>query len=150
MSTDEKVARDLVQTLEDGKNGFESAAAKLTDSDAPDLATTFMQFSRQRDEFANELREIASTYGDDADASGSIAGAVHRGWMSVKDALAGSDPEGVLDAAEQGEDHAVSEYQKALDADISAGLRTVLERQFIDVRAAHDTVRAQRDAFRSN
>ena len=150
MSTDERVTKDLVQTLEDGKIGFESAAEKLADSNSPELAATFWQFSAQRGVFAGELREIAATYGDDADESSSVAGAVHRGWMAVKDALSGSDPGGVLDAAEQGEDHAVNEYRKALDADISTGLRTVLERQFVDVRAAHDTVRAQRDAYSSN
>lgn len=146
MSTDEKVTKDLVQTLEDGKVGFESAAGKLEDSDAPELAAAFRQFSAQRGAFAEELREIAATYGDDANESSSVAGAVHRGWMAVKDAMSGSDPKGVLDAAEQGEDHAVKEYERALDADISTGLRTVLERQFVDVRAAHDTVRDQRDA----
>ncbi len=66
--------------------------------------------------------------------------------MSLKDALSGSDPEGVLDAAESGEDHAIKAYKKALDADISAGLRTVVQRQATEVKAAHDKVRAMRDA----
>lgn len=53
---------------------------------------------------------------------------------------------GVLDVAEQGEDHAGKEYEKALAADISTGLRTVVERQLVDVRSAHDQVKALRDA----
>ena len=72
--------------------------------------------------------------------------AVHRGWMSVKDVLAGTgDPEGVLDAAEQGEDHAKSDYAEALEADISPELRTVVERQYTAVQHAHDLVRDLRD-----
>ena len=66
--------------------------------------------------------------------------------MSLKDALTGSDPKGVLDAAEQGEDHAVKTYKKALDADISDGLRSVVQRQSIDVKSAHDKVRSLRDS----
>ena len=65
---------------------------------------------------------------------------MHRGWISLKDALTGSSPDAVLKAAQTGEDHAVSEYQKALDADLSDGLRTVVDRQYQDVVAARDEV----------
>ena len=53
----------------------------------------------------------------------------------------------MLDVAEQGEDHAKSEYAKALDADISAGLRTVVARQYTEVQQTHDIVRDLRDAY---
>ncbi len=73
-----------------------------------------------------------------------MAAAAHRGWMAVKDALNGSSPSGVLDVAEQGEDHAVSEYRKALDEDISPELRAVVQRQFTVVQATHDEVKSLR------
>lgn len=142
MSNDEAVSKDLIQTLEDGKEGFAKGAEKLDDSDASDLASTFRRFSDQRSAFSAELRELANDYGDDIHESGSVAGALHRGWMSLKDALAGSGPNGVLEAAEQGEDHAVKEYEKALSEDISPTLRSVVERQASEVKAAHDQVRA--------
>lgn len=145
-STDETVTKDLVKTLEDGEKGFAQGAEKLEETDAPDLARTFREFSAQRASFSAELRGLAADYGDKIDESGSAAAAVHRGWMSLKDALSGSDPKGVLDAAEQGEDHAVKEYRKALDADISAELRSVVQRQSTEVKAAHDRVKALRDA----
>ena len=69
---------------------------------------------------ATELHKLAQSYGDHIEESGSVAPTLHRGWMSLKDALAGSSPDGVLDAAEQGEDHAIKEYDKALDSDFSA------------------------------
>ena len=65
--------------------------------------------------------------------------------MAVKDAIAGSAPDGVLDAAEEGEDHAVSEFEKALTQDVSSGLRTVVQRQLNKIRAAHGQVKALRD-----
>lgn len=141
MSTDEKVTKDLIQTLEDGTNGFQAAAEKLTDSDRADLAARFHAFSAERSQFADELRTIAAAYGDQINESGSVAAAAHRGWMAVKDALTGSSPSGVLDVAEQGEDHAVAEYRKALDEDISPELRTVVQRQFMSVQATHDEVK---------
>ena len=107
-------------------------------------SSTFRRLSDQRAQFSHQLRTMANAYGDQVDEDGSAAAALHRGWMSLKDALSGSDPDGVLDAAEQGEDHAVKEYQKALAADISIELRAVIERQYVDVKAAHDEVRALR------
>jgi uncharacterized protein (TIGR02284 family) len=146
MSTDEAIVTDLVETLEDGREGFAKGAEKLAGSDTPALAATFRRFSEQRAKFSAELRAMATTYGDDVDQSGSMAAKLHRGWMSLKDALAGSDPDGVLDAAEQGEDHAIKEYEKALNSDLSSELRTVVQRQFLEVKAAHDEVRTMRDA----
>jgi len=140
MSTDEKTTKDLIQTLEDGANGFSSAADKLESDGRPDLAVRFRAFSAERSTFGDELQVLAATYGDEIERSGSIAAAAHRGWMAVKDTIAGSDPDGVLDAALQGEDHAVSEFQKALDSDVSPELRVVVERQFASVQAVRDQV----------
>jgi len=145
MSTDAAVAKDLIETLEDGKDGFAKGAEKLAADGSLDIAATFREFSAQRARFAEDLRQLAEDYGDDIDESGSVAAAVHRGWMSLKDALSGDDPQGVLDVAEQGEDHAVKQFEKALTENTSPGLRTVVERQLRDVRAAHDTVRSLRD-----
>ena len=146
MSTDARVTKDLMETLKDGEEGFASAADMLADTDWSDLAVEFREFPQQRGNLYRELESLAASYGDDIDESGSVAGNVHRAWMSVKDTLSGDDPEGVLEAAEQGEDHAVSEYEDALKEDISDGLRTVVERQFGEVKRTHDRVRDLRDA----
>lgn len=147
MSTDYRVTKDLVQVLEDAKLGFGQAAEKLAETDRADLAPKFRQFADQRASFSAELEAMAAAYGDDVDEDGSIAGTMHRGWLAVKDAFSGSDPSGVLDAAEQGEDHAVEEYEKALNKDISIDLRDTIQRQFTEVKATHDTVRNLRDSI---
>ena len=146
MSTDEDVTKELIETLEDGKAGFAQAADKVAGSDTPAMATTLRELSAQRDRFANELRSMAGAYGDDIKESGSVAAKMHRGWMSLKDAVTGSSMHAVLAAAEKGENHAVSEYEKALGEDISAGLRAVVERQFTDIKAAQTTIAAAAQA----
>jgi uncharacterized protein (TIGR02284 family) len=147
MNIDAKVSQDLIQTLEDGKKGFADAADKLDDTNRSDIASKFRDYSSQRSQFASELRGIAGGKGVDMGQPGTAAAAVHRGWMAIKDVLSGSNAQGVLDAAEQGEDHAVSEYERALEnTDISIDLRTVIERQFSAVQAAHDEVRSLRDS----
>jgi len=141
MSTDAMVTKDLMQTVEDGRNGFADAADKLADTDRPDLAPRFRDFSEQRSAMYTELETLAAAYGDDVDEDGSVAAALHRGWMSLKDALTGSSADGVLDVAVQGEDHAVSEYRKALEEDVSPELAEVIRRQFVDITAVHDEVK---------
>ena len=142
MSDDDKVAKELVETLKDGERGFASAAEKLQDSDRPEWATTLQRLSEQRATFAREIVDLGHQYDEDVDASGTIAASVHRGWVSLKDALTGDDAGSVLGAAVTGEDHAVSEYEDALKQDLSAGFREVVTRQQAAVVAAREEVKA--------
>ncbi|MGG5259188.1 ferritin-like domain-containing protein [Phycicoccus avicenniae] len=146
MSADENVAKELVETLRDGEKGFASAAEKLRDGENPEVATMLQRLSDQRAGFAREIVELGHDYGDDVDESGTATAALHRGWLSLKDALTGDDASGVLGAAATGEDHAVSEYEKALEADLSDGFRTVVQRQHAAVLAARDEVKALQQA----
>lgn len=142
MSDDAKAAKELVETLKDGERGFADAAEKLRDSERPEWAAAMQRFSEQRAGFRQEIVDLGHDYGEDVDESGTVAAAVHRGWMSLKDALTGDDPEAVLKAALTGEDHAVSEYDDAVKMDLSAGFREVVVRQQAAVAAARDEVKA--------
>ena len=142
MSDDAKAAKELVETLKDGERGFADSAEKLRDGEHPEWATVLQRLSEQRAGFRREIVELGHDYGDDVDESGSVAAALHRGWISLKDALTGDDPEAVLKAALTGEDHAVSEYEDALKMDLSAGFREVVVRQQAAVVAARDEVKA--------
>lgn len=143
MSKDAAVTKKLIEVLEDGKKGFAEGAEKLTDLDRPELAAMFQRHAQQRAQFSSELERMAAAYGDDIDEDGSVKGAVHRGWMALKDAVSGSDPDGVLGAAVQGEDYAVTTYDSALGDDISADLRTTVQNQLNDIRRARDEIKAQ-------
>lgn len=146
MSNDAAVTKELIETLQDGKDGFAAGADKLEKDGETSLAQTFRELGSKRGQMIEELQTIAASYGDQISDSGTVAAKVHRGWMAVKDAIAGSDPEGVLDGAEQGEDHAVSEFEKALAEDVSPEFKTVLQRMAAEVQAAHDQVKALRDS----
>lgn len=146
MSDDKSAAKELVETLKDGERGFASAAKKLRDSDRPEWAETFERLSEQRATFSREIVDLGHQYDDDVDESGTIAASVHRGWISLKDALTGDDAGSVLGAASTGEDHAVSEYEDALKQDLSDGFRDVVTRQHAAVVAARDEVKALQNA----
>ncbi len=142
MSDDEKAAKELVETLRDGERGFATAADKLADSERADWSTTLRRLSEQRAEFRREIVALGHAYGDDVDESGTATAALHRGWIALKDAVTGDDAGSVLGAAVTGEDHAVSEYETALEQDLSPGFREVVARQHAAVVAARDQVKA--------
>ncbi|GAA1925052.1 ferritin-like domain-containing protein [Nocardioides hwasunensis] len=142
MSDDAKAAKELVETLKDGERGFADAAEKVRDGEHAEWGGTLERLSAQRAGFHREIVDLGHDYGDDVDESGSVAAAVHRGWISLKDALTGDDASAVLKAAVTGEDHTVSEYDKALEMNLSDGFRQVVSRQRGEVVAARDEVKA--------
>jgi uncharacterized protein (TIGR02284 family) len=142
--------KELIQTLEDGRDGFAKAAERLANNSAPDVSQRFREYSTQRAAMADELRRCAQLEGFTVPATGTVAGAVHRGWMAVKDVLTGDDAPAIINAAEQGEDHAKSKFRDALsDRSLSPALRSIVESQAARVEAAHDYVSSLKHAARS-
>lgn len=145
MSHDAKATKHLIRTLEDGKHGYTAGAEKLRSLDRADLATLFDTHAQQRARFGTALETMAAEYGDDIDEDGTALAAAHRGWMTIKDAVAGSSPDGVLDAAVQGDDHAIGVYEHALSEDISADLRDTVQGQLAEIKSARDDVAGRRE-----
>lgn len=146
MTDDNSVAKELVETLRDGEQGYASAADKVRDSDKAQWAATLDKLSEQRAGFRREIVELGHEYAEDVDQSGTAAAALHRGWIALKDAVTGDDAGSVLGAAVTGENHAVSEYEKALQADLSDGFREVVTRQHAAVVAARDEIKSLQGA----
>lgn len=134
LETNAAVVEDLIETLEDGRKGFEQAADKIADDGRADLATKFRELSAQRARFSAQLREWAGSNGAEIREEGSIGGAMHRGWIALKDALTGESAEAVVNAVKTGEQHAVNEYEDALEKDIDASLRQIVQTQQTAVR----------------
>ena len=132
---------DLVQTLQDGHDGYAKGAEKLAASDQPELAPTFRRLATQRADFTEQLRSLASALGTDLHQGGSALAAAHRGWMTLKDAVTGSGPDSVLGNAVRGDAHAVSEYEKALTDDaLTPAVRATVTEQLTAIRSAHAEV----------
>ena len=97
-----------------------------------------------------ELRSKAQNPDErEPNASGSTAGALHRGWINLKSALSGGNDHAILAECERGEDSAVDEYQKALSDGLSAPVREIVARQYTEIKATHDRIRDLRDATKN-
>ncbi|SRR5690554_4761206 len=137
---------DLIETLKDGEKGFKTAADGVEEND---LKSLFRQFSHQRTEYIDELKKLVRQMGGDADQSGSITGALHRGWMDIKSAVANKDAEAILNECERGEDAAVKEFSEALNEDLPADVKSIVSRQYDGIKSVHDNVKSLRDSRHS-
>lgn len=139
------VLNSLIETCKDGQEGFRNAAENVRTADFKSL---FSELSMQRQQFIGELQTLVRGLGEDTEKSGSVAGALHRGWIDLKSALTSGDEHAILAECERGEDSAVAEYRDALEHDeLPANVRAVVRQQFMGVQAAHDRVRDLRDRF---
>jgi uncharacterized protein (TIGR02284 family) len=130
---------DLIETCKNGEEGFRTAAEGITDQA---VRTAFAKFSRERWEMARELQDEVQGLGGTPETSGSVGGAVHRGWMNIKAAVTGKDDQKIIAEAERGEDVAKAAYEAALKEALPTQVRALVERQAVRVRAVHDQVRA--------
>lgn len=136
------VLNDLIETCKDGEEGFRKAAQ---DVKRTDLQTLFNEYSRQRSQFASELQVEVARIGGSPEKSGSVSGAVHRGWIDVKSAVSGRDDHAILEEAERGEDVAVRSYRDALAKELPTDLRSIVQKQLSQIEEAHNRVRSLRD-----
>jgi uncharacterized protein (TIGR02284 family) len=129
---------DLIETCKDSQQGFNGAAEKVKD---PEIHTLFLGLSLQRAEFAGDLQAEVTRIGGDPATSGSTFGALHRGWMGLKTALAADTDFAILDEAEKGEDAVVKNYIEALRKGLPSDLESIVSRQFREIQQTHRTIR---------
>lgn len=129
----------LIQTCKDGENGFQSAAQAVED---PNLKRLFESYWQQRAEFAAELQLEVRRLAEDPVDSGHATAALHRGWMDLKAEVSDRSEGDIIEECERGEDVAVQAYEKALGSDLPRDIRIIVERQFLQVKAAHDQIRS--------
>jgi uncharacterized protein (TIGR02284 family) len=130
---------NLIETCKDGQNGFQTAADGVKNTE---LKTLFHAYGQQRAQFAAELQAEVRRLGGDPSQTGSVAATLHRGWINIKAAVTGEDEAAVIAECERGEDSAVRNYQEAINAGLPEDIRAIVERQYMEVKEAHDRIRA--------
>ena len=140
------VLQDLVECCKDGEYGFQACADQ---SDRQDLKSLFLQRADDCRRGAQELNQHIRGLGGEIEDSGSAAGAVHRGWVSVKATFSAYDDKAVLEESERGEDNALARYRKALKKNLPSDAKQIVERQMHGVQKNHDQIKMLRDQFRA-
>lgn len=129
----------LIATCRDGERGFRYAANHVRN---PAVKALFLEIASQRDQFAADILPHAQRLGGATEPDGTFAGALHRGWMTLKDAVGGHDDGAIIREADRGERSALAAYEDALDGMLPPGTRDLIERQCAEVRHSHNRVHA--------
>lgn len=105
--------KGLVNIVNDGKEGYESAAEATSN---PVLKALFAKYSAQRADYAQELKSHIATHGgDSSNEDGGLLGAIHRTWIDIKQSLSSKEDEAILEAVTTGEKAAIEKYDNALE-----------------------------------
>jgi uncharacterized protein (TIGR02284 family) len=136
---------DLIETCKDGEFGFRAAAEQAK---SQSLRSTLMARAEDCRLGAEQLRSHVTQLGGEAEDGGSALGAVHRGWVAVKAKLSTYDDLAVLEECERGEDAALAAYREALDTELPAPIRNLVQTQYEGAKRNHDQVRRLRDAMK--
>ena len=140
-----KTLNHLTEICIDGEKGFQEAGEGLMDVE---LAATCLQYSTQRRQFARELQDEVRQLGGEPVYSGTLAGALHRGWLNIKNAVLSKDDEAIIAECERGEDAAKEAYEEALNDYLPPAITGVIQRQYQGVVDAHDRFSALKKSVR--
>lgn len=140
------VLNDLIETCKDGEKGFKVCA---DDVKRPELKALLTDHAAECGKAAEELQAIVRRLGGDPEDNTSVAGDLHRRWVDLKSLVTGKDEKAVLNECERGEDVAKKSYKEALEQDLPADVRQIVERQYRGVLRNHDQIKALRDAARA-
>jgi uncharacterized protein (TIGR02284 family) len=135
---------ELIETSRDGEKGFTLAAK---DTQEPELTALFAEGAESCRRAIAELQGQVRALGGDPEESGSIKGAVHRGWVSVKTATTSRDEKAILEECERGEDYAKARYAEAWELELPEPVRELVRRQYQGVVFNHDRVRDLRNRY---
>ena len=148
MATTTSILNNLIETSKDGEQGFLTSADNAKD---PELKALFRRRAEDCARGASELQALVAGMGEEPESSGSVAGALHRGWVNIKASVTAEDDLAILEEVERGEDVAKASYRKALDSgDLSPDARAIVQKQYDGVLRNHDQVRALRDRYRNS
>lgn len=132
------VLNDLLNITNDRIQGFSKVEDKVWDN-YPALRNDYDNMVSQSLTMKNELSDLISERGGTPETSGSAAGAIHRGWIDVKNAFAGDNAEATLENVVYGENAAIDAYQKALDSgDLCPESSRVVLDQLHYLKASHN------------
>lgn len=141
-----RLLNSLIEVSRDGEKGFTEAAGRI---ERADLRQFCLDQSSVRAQFVSELQQIVRFLGGTPVESGSLAGAAHRVWIQLKSTVSGDD-RAIIAACESGEDSALRYYREALEVNLPADVRPVVEQQYQSIQRSHDLIRTLRESLASS
>jgi len=137
----------LITTSKDSEQGFRSSADKVKDQNLKDI---FLSKAERCKGYVVELQEYVSKLNAKPEGSGSVAGALHRGFLEVKYMLTGEDDYAILVECERGEGVARDNYLAALKEDLPTEVLAIVQKQYNQVAEDYATISNLKEKYEIN
>lgn len=105
---------DLLTKNYDAEKGYKEAAEKIEHTS---LRSYFESQAKNRYDFGHQIKALIAKYGGEPDKGTSIAGDLHRVWISIRDAFTNGD-KAIYDECIRGEEAFSAEYGEMLTDEI--------------------------------
>ncbi len=134
----EATLNTLIATTLDSADGYRKAAEK---ADNERYHSLFLEFSGERERCVRQLQDEVRQLGGNPEDDGSILAAAHRAFLSLRDAVTGSDDRSVIAEVERGEDYIKNKYETALESgNLTGSAEQAVRQAYQSVREGHDRV----------
>jgi uncharacterized protein (TIGR02284 family) len=140
-----RTLNELITVTRDGERGFRACAARARD---PLLRAHLLERAYACARAGLELTALIEQLGGEPVRYGSRIGAMHRGWLGLRAALARNDDRAILAECERGEGHALAIYRNALDDPLPAEVRGLVLRHFEGVMENYERIRRLHESLR--
>lgn len=111
------VLNDLLHIINDRLEGYEKVEGKVWEK-SHKLQDNYEHFTSQCKVMKNEIINLITARGGNANDSASLSGSLHRAWIDLKNSfIVAHLEESTLQNVIFGENAAIRDYQEALDSD---------------------------------
>ena len=133
---DVTVLNSLIETTIDSVDGYRHSAGEATNTQFADI---FRRRADERQQVVNRLRERVIELGGKPEEEGGLLAAAHRRFLSLRDAVTGSDDKAVIAEVDRGESFLNGKWEAALaDKELSPATQRLLTECYQSVRSGHD------------
>jgi uncharacterized protein (TIGR02284 family) len=134
-SHDITVLNSLIETTIDSVDGYRRSSTEATDSR---FSSIFRDRAAEREQVVARLRDRVRELGGTPEHDGSLLAAAHRQFLSLRDAVTGSDDQAVIAEVDRGESYLDSKWKAALaDDGLSSETRSLIQTLYESVRSGH-------------
>lgn len=140
--TSADLLNDLLEVARDGERFYRDAAEKVQ---TPALRGTFRQMAELRQRLMDDLAQHVTARGERPSDTRTLGGRARQAYADALASLRENQEEVYIRQLEAVEDRLLRHYENALGHASSEGVRRILQRHLLTVRAAHDRMRMLRD-----
>ena len=132
---DVTVLNSLIETTIDSVDGYRHSAGAAT-SDT--FTGIFQKRAQERQQVVERLREQVRKLGGTPEEEGGLLAKAHRQFLSLRDAVTGSDDKAVIAEVDRGESYLNGKWEAALaDTELSSETQRLIRECYQSVRSGH-------------